>query len=119
MQGQDLLITHIDEYILYGYEAYNSNSVNSLKSYNLPFGIRIVEASGNDDLWNNYDEGSSIDPFYDGNNKKFNPNTDPQTYYNNYPCDNDSGYNRKCSTVSIKSIGGIGSPITFKYSYEN
>ncbi len=115
LPGQGLLITHIDEYILYyfgGSGTYNSNTVNSLTGVH---GVNIIEADGDNALWAKWNQGSPTDLFYSSNNSYFTSNTNPYTYYNNWV--GPSSYTIVRSTVSITDISAPGNTMTFNYNY--
>ncbi len=112
LPGQGLLITHIDEYVLYGYGTYYNNKVCYYSSVH---GINIIEADGDNALWYGFNQGSSTDPFYYGNNISFSSNSDPYTYYNKYS--GGLSHTRVRSTVSITNISTPGNTMTFDYNY--
>lgn len=82
LQGEGLLIWHIDDEIIEG--NFFTNTVN----YSVPKGVDLEEADGiNDDLdpaflYAAY-YGSPYDVFYEGNNNAFTPFTMPSSHTNN------------------------------------
>lgn len=114
LPGDGLLITHIDEYLLYYYGGSGllaSNWVNARGIHS----VNIIEADGNNALWYNFDQGSSTDPYYSGNNSSLTPNTNPASTY--YRWIGSSTYIPTSSTVSITNISTPGTTMTFDYSY--
>ncbi|OQY29817.1 MAG: hypothetical protein B6244_02325 [Candidatus Cloacimonetes bacterium 4572_55] len=82
LEGEGLLIWHIDDDII------ESNVYTNTVNFNVPKGVDLEEADGiNDDLDPSFlyaaYYGSQYDPFFDGNNSEFTPFTLPSTHANN------------------------------------
>ena len=128
LPGEGLLITHIDEYILYymDYGGYDGtlvvNSVNSLQTmdgYPWAHGVNVIEADASSDDWLgwglwNYSEGTATDLFYAGNNTSITSSTTPSSQYIQHYSDN--SYTTESSGVSITNITGPGATISFSTS---
>ncbi len=101
LPGGGLLICHITDSEISG---------NDFNSGPAPHGVTVVEADSDNnagELWDDgdFDNGSSTDPFYLGNNDSLTPTTTPDTDLNN----------GTPSGVSITNISGIGSIMSFDY----
>lgn len=122
LPGEGLLITLIDDYVIYNIQldkagTYNLNNINSLyyTKTGSPFchGVTIMEADGDNALWtiSDYDSGSSTDPFYAGNVSS------AKLLRNQYT--NEEYYGTPLNTlsdVSLSDISAPGSTMTFKFT---
>ncbi|MBU1020935.1 MAG: M6 family metalloprotease domain-containing protein [Firmicutes bacterium] len=89
LPGDGLLIWHIDE----------STSTNENENHKL---VDLEEASGTQHLDDKTNSGNSFDPYYSGNNTKFNDNTTP----------NSKLYSGLNSNVGVKNVSASGATMT-------
>lgn len=80
LPGEGLLVTRVDDYLLYKVSINNgtytgareANAVNAFAYLDAPFGVGIVEADGDDALYDGQDNGDKKDCFYKGNTESIN-----------------------------------------------
>ena len=100
LNGDGLLVYHIDEIRSYGANAWSGGPVNNDEIHKL---VDIEEADGSSDLDNQINRGDSGDPFPgQSDNRTFNQYSDPST----------NRYDNSETNISIENISSSG-PVMF------